>query len=99
MGSNIFFIVGGFGGCTRLEECALTVFSVVLSWLGGFSVVVSSTVVSRFFLICFGGWAVFLMCFRGWAVFSALLRCFFLLLMVLALPPFVFSTFLEVIRD
>jgi hypothetical protein len=26
-------------------------------------VVVSSTVVSWFFLICFGGWAVFLMCF------------------------------------
>jgi hypothetical protein len=36
MGSTIFFIVGGFGGCTRLEDCAPTVFSVVLSWLGGF---------------------------------------------------------------
>jgi hypothetical protein len=36
MGSTIFFIVGGFGGCTRLEDCASTVFSVVLSWLGGF---------------------------------------------------------------
>jgi hypothetical protein len=39
MGSTIFFIVSGFfsfGGCTTLEECALVVFSVVLSWLGGF---------------------------------------------------------------
>jgi hypothetical protein len=36
MGSTIFFIVGGFGGCTGLEDCALTDFSVVLSWLGGF---------------------------------------------------------------
>jgi hypothetical protein len=36
MGSTIFFIVGGFSGCTGLEDCAPTVFSVVLSWLGGF---------------------------------------------------------------
>jgi hypothetical protein len=36
MGSTIFFIVGGFGGCTGLEDSAPTVFSVVLSWLGGF---------------------------------------------------------------
>jgi hypothetical protein len=36
MGLTIFFIVGGFGGCTGLEDCAPTVFSVVLSWLGGF---------------------------------------------------------------
>jgi hypothetical protein len=36
MGSTIFFIVGGFGGCTGLEDCAPMVFSVVLSWLGGF---------------------------------------------------------------
>jgi hypothetical protein len=36
MGSTIFFIVGCFGGCTGLEDCAPTVFSVVLSWLGGF---------------------------------------------------------------
>jgi hypothetical protein len=36
MGSTIFFIVGGFGGCTRLDDCAPTVFSVVLSWLSGF---------------------------------------------------------------
>jgi hypothetical protein len=36
MGSTIFFIVGGFGGCTGLEDCAPTVFLVVLSWLGGF---------------------------------------------------------------
>jgi hypothetical protein len=37
---------------------------------------VSSVVFSRFFQICFGGWAVFLMCFHGWAVCSAVLRCF-----------------------
>jgi hypothetical protein len=55
--------------------------------------VVSSAVVSRFFLMCLGGWAVFLMCFRGWTVFSTVLRCFFLLLMALALPPLVFSAF------
>jgi hypothetical protein len=36
MGSTIFFIVSGFGGCTGMEDCAPTVFSVVLSWLGGF---------------------------------------------------------------
>jgi hypothetical protein len=36
MGSTIFFIIGGFGGCTGLEDCAPTVFLVVLSWLGGF---------------------------------------------------------------
>jgi hypothetical protein len=36
MGSTIFFIVGGFRGCTWLEDCAPTVFSVVLLWLGGF---------------------------------------------------------------
>jgi hypothetical protein len=35
MGSTIFFIVGGFGGCTGLEDCAPTDFSVVLAWLGG----------------------------------------------------------------
>jgi hypothetical protein len=35
-GSTIFFIVGGFGGCTGLEDYASTVFSVVLSRLGGF---------------------------------------------------------------
>jgi hypothetical protein len=64
-----------------------------------FSTMVSFAVGSRFFLMCFGGWAVFLMCFRGWAVFSAVLWCFFLLLMALALPPLVFSAFLEVIRD
>jgi hypothetical protein len=36
MGSTIFFVVGGFGSCTGLDDCAVTVFSVVLSWLGGF---------------------------------------------------------------
>jgi hypothetical protein len=71
MVSTIFFIVGGFGSCTGLEDCAPTVFSVVLSWLGGFFCG-GFTV----FQICFGGWAVFLMCFHGWAVFSAVLRCF-----------------------
>jgi hypothetical protein len=99
VGSTIFFIVGGFGGCTGLEDCAPTVFSVVLLWLGGFFAVISSAVVSRFFLICFGGWAVFLMCFHGWAVFSAVLWCFFVLFMALALPPLAFSAVLEVIWD
>jgi hypothetical protein len=36
MGSTILFIVGGFGGCTGLEDCAPMAFSVVLSCLGGF---------------------------------------------------------------
>jgi hypothetical protein len=64
MGSTIFFIVGGFGGCTGLEDCAPTDFSVVLSWLGvffcggffcggffccGFAVFLYALVVGRFF--------------------------------------------------
>jgi hypothetical protein len=99
MGSTIFFIVGGFGGCTGLKDCAPTVFSVVLSWLDGFFC-------GGFFC---GGFAVFydmLWWLSGFSdvlswlgVFSAVLRCFFLLLMALALPPLVFSAFLEVIRD
>jgi hypothetical protein len=87
MGSNIFFIISGFfcfGGCTTLEDCALAVFSVVLSWLGGF--------------FC-GAFKFFLLCFGGWVVFSVVLWWFFLLLMALALPPLVFSTFLAVIRE
>jgi hypothetical protein len=94
MGSTIFFIVGGFGGCTGLEDCALTVFSVVLSWLGGF--------------FC-GGFAVFSDMLWWLGSFSDALSwlggffcgaaCFFVLLMALALPPLVFSAFLEVIRD
>jgi hypothetical protein len=71
MGSTIFFIVVGFGGCTGLEDCAPMVFSVVLSWLGGFFCGGWAV-----FLMCFHGWAVFLMCFRGWVVFSAVLQCF-----------------------
>jgi hypothetical protein len=39
------------------------------------------------------------MCFHGWAVFFCGATVFFVLLMALALPPLVFSTFLEVIRD
>jgi hypothetical protein len=68
-GSTIFFIVGGFGGYTGLEDCAPTVLSVVLLWLSGFSC-------GGFFC---GGFAVFsdmlwwlggfLMCFHGWVVF------------------------------
>jgi hypothetical protein len=79
MGSTIFFIIGGFfyfGGCTVLEDCAQVVFSVVLSWLGGFCNVL-------WWLGCF----------------FAVLWWFFLLLMALALPPLVFSTFLEVIWE
>jgi hypothetical protein len=99
MGSTIFFIIGGFGGCTGLDDYAPTIFLVVLLWLGcffcggffcgGFAV----------FQICFGGCVFFLMCFHGWAFFSAVLQCFFVLWMALALPPLVFSAFLEVIRD
>jgi hypothetical protein len=55
----------------------------VISWLGGFFC-------GGFFCGCF---TVFLICFGGWAVFSAVLRCFFVLLMALALPPLVFSAF------
>jgi hypothetical protein len=56
--------------------------------------VVSSVVVSWFFHICFGGWAVFLMCFHGWAVFfCGAAVFFFVLLMALALPPLVFFWF------
>jgi hypothetical protein len=79
MGSIIFFIVGGFfcfGGCTGLEECAPAFFSVVLSWLGGFSALVVAlrwkTVLWRFFLVFswLGGFSVvlslfLLMCFGG----------------------------------
>jgi hypothetical protein len=82
MGSTIFFIVGGFGGSTGLEDCAPTVFSVVLSWLGGF--LCSGFFCSGFFCggfaffrICFGGWEVFLMCFHSWAFFSAVFFCAF----------------------
>jgi hypothetical protein len=98
MGSTIFFIVGCFGGCTGLEDCAPTVFSVVLSWRGGFFC-------GGFFC---GGFTVFYMLWwlggfsdvLSWlGSFSAVLRCFFVLLMALALPPLVFSAFLEVIRD
>jgi hypothetical protein len=105
MGSTIFFIVGGFGGCTGLEDYAPTVFSVVLSWLGGFLL---QWFLLRwfllwwfhsFFLICFGGWGVFLMCCRGWAVFSAVLWCFFSAFAGACFAAIGFYAFLEVIRD
>jgi hypothetical protein len=102
MGSTIFFIIGGFfsfRGCTGLEDCAPTVFSVVLSWLGGFFC-------GGFFC---GGFAVFSVVLWWLGGFSDVLLwpggffcgalVFFLLLMALALPPLVFSAFLEVIRD
>jgi hypothetical protein len=76
MGSTIFFIIGGFGGCTGLEDCAPTVFSNVLSWLGGFfcgGFYCGGFVV---FLDMLWWLAVFLMCFHGWVVFSTVLRCF-----------------------
>jgi hypothetical protein len=72
-----------------LEDCAPTVFSVVLSWLGGFFC-------GGFFC---GGFAVFsdmLWWLRGFFCGAAV---FFMLLMALALLPLVFSTFLQVIRD
>jgi hypothetical protein len=97
MGSTIFLslvVFFSFGGCSGLEDCALTVFSVVLSWLGGFF---------------YGGFAVFsdVLWWLGsffdvlWWLggFSVVLSCFFLLLMALALPPLVFSAILEVTRD
>jgi hypothetical protein len=75
------------------------VFWVVLSWLGGFFC-------SGFFC---GGFAVFSYVLWWLGGFSDVLwwlggffcgaLVFFLLLMVLALPPLVFSAFLEVIRD
>jgi hypothetical protein len=85
MGSTIFFIVGGFCGCTRSEDCDLIVFSVVLSWLGGFFC-------GGFF---YGGFAVFSHMLWWLGSFSVVLSwlggffcvaaVFFLLLMVLAL--------------
>jgi hypothetical protein len=99
MGSTIFFIVGGFGGCTRLEDCAPTVFSVVLSWLGGFfcgGFFSGGFAVFSDVLWCLGGFSDVLSWLGG---FFCVLWCFFLLLMALALPPLVFSAFLEVIRD
>jgi hypothetical protein len=99
MASTIFFIVGGFGGCTGLEDCATTIFLVVLSWLGGFFC-------SGFFC---GGFAVFADMLWWLGGFSDMLSwlggffcgvaVFFLLSMALALPPLVFSAFFEVIRD
>jgi hypothetical protein len=87
MSSTIFFIVGGFGGCTGLEDCAPMVFSAMLSWLGGF--------------FCGGffcdGFAVFSDMLWWLGGFSAVLRCLFMLLMALALPPLV--ALLEVIWD
>jgi hypothetical protein len=77
MGSTIFFIVGGFGGCTGLEDCSLTIFSVVLSWLGGFFCGAFFCGGFAVFLICFGGWVVFSMCFHGWAVFFCGAAVFF----------------------
>jgi hypothetical protein len=61
MDSTIFFIVGGFGGCTGLEDCAPTIFSAVLSWLGGFFC--NGFFCGGFFC---GGFTVFLICFGGW---------------------------------
>jgi hypothetical protein len=108
MGSTIFFIVGGFAGCTRLEDCAPMVFSVVLSWLGGFFY--GGFLCDGFFCDgCFcGGFAVFsdmlwwlggffdVLSWLGGFFCSA--AVFFLLLMVLSLS-LVFFAFLEVIPD
>jgi hypothetical protein len=100
MGSTIFFIVGGFGGCTGLEDCAPTVFSVVLSWLGGFFC--GGFFCGGFFCVFsdmlwwLGGFSDVLSWLGGFFCGAAV---FFVLLMALALPPLVFSAFLEVIRD
>jgi hypothetical protein len=69
------------------------VFSVVLSWLGGFFCGGFFCSGFTIFMMCFGGLAVFLMCFHGWVVFFCGAAVFFLLLMALALLPSVFSTF------
>jgi hypothetical protein len=86
MGSTIFFIVGGFlsfVGCTRLEDCALTVFSIVLSWLGGF--------------FC-GGFTVFSNVLWWLGGFSAVLWCFFAFDGA-CFAAISFSAFLKVIQD
>jgi hypothetical protein len=93
MGSTIFFIIGGFfsfGGCTGLEDCAPTVFSVVLLWLGGFFC--GGFFYGGFFC---GGFAVFsdVILWLGGFFCGALV--FFLLLMALALLPLVFLLFLR----
>jgi hypothetical protein len=99
MGSTIFFIVGGFGGCIGLEDCAPTVFSVVLSWLGYFfygGFFRGGFMVFSYMLWWLGGFSDVL----SWlGDFFCGAEVFFLLLMALALPPLVVSAFLEVIRD
>jgi hypothetical protein len=99
MGSTIFFIVGGLGGCTGLEDCAPTVFSVMLSWLGSFfcgGFFCGDFAVFSDMLWLLGGFSDVLSLLGGFFCGAAV---FFVLLMALALPPLVFSTFLEVIRD
>jgi hypothetical protein len=99
MGSTIFFIVGGFGGCTGLKDCAPTVFSVVLSWLSGFfcgGFFCGGFVVFSDILWWLGGFSDVLSWLGGFFCGTAV---FFVLLMALPLPPLVFSAFLEVIRD
>jgi hypothetical protein len=93
MGSTIFFIVGGFGGYTGLEDCAPMVFSVVLSWLGGFfrgGFFCSGFVVFSDMLWWLGGFSDVLSWLGGFFCGAAV---FFVLLMALALPPLVFSAF------
>jgi hypothetical protein len=102
-GSTIFFIVGSFGGCIGLEDCALTLFSVVLSLLGGFFC--GGFFCGSFFCCGFfcSGFAVFLDMLWWLGGFSYVLpwlcgffcgvALFFVLLMVLALPPLVFLLF------
>jgi hypothetical protein len=99
MGSTIFFIVDGFGGFTGLEGCAPTVFSVELSWLGGFfcgGFFCGGFVVFSDMLWWLGGFSDVL----SWlgSFFCGAAVCF-VLLMALALPSLVFSAFLEVIQD
>jgi hypothetical protein len=98
MGSTIFFIVGGFGGCTGLEDCAPTVFSVLLLWLGGFfcsgffcgSFFCDGFAVFPDMLWWLGGFSDVLSWLGGFFCGAAV---FFVLLMVLALPPLVFLLF------
>jgi hypothetical protein len=87
-----------------LEDCDPTVFSVVLSWLGAFfcggffcgGFFCGGFTVFSDMLWWLGGFSDVLSWLGGFPCGAAV---FFVLLMALALPPLVFSAFLEVIRD
>jgi hypothetical protein len=99
MGSTIFFIVGGFGGCTGLEDCAPTVFSVMLSWLGSFfcgGFFCGDFAVFSDMLWLLGGFSDVLSLLGGFFCGATVFFCAFDGACFAAIG---FSTFLEVIRD